>query len=204
MAHSVGDDDDDRMQPGHHSSSTMSGFRMSEMGQSASGHRNNQLSQQQQLNLQRRGPPQMPRLPSSQRLPEDINQINRPTDRSATRQAQNVNTRQLPPPTGAPSPQGNSNLRPPGPVTSLPNRASPQGAMQRNSSPGMHFPHHNNLQHQHQQQQQQLGGHQQQQHQSVTSYGASDLTMSSSNRLKQAGKALPKLPLDDVSLKQVH
>ncbi len=166
---------------------------MSEMGQSASGNRNNQLSQQQQLNLQRRCPPQMPRLPSSQRLPEDINQINRPTDRSATRQAQNVNTRQLPPPTGAPSPQGNSNLRPPGPVTSLPNRASPQGgsAMQRN-----------NLQHQHQQQQ--LGGHQQQQHQSVTSYGASDLTMSSSNRLKQAGKALPKIPLDDVSLKQVH
>ena len=142
------------------------------MGQSVSGNRNNQLSHQQQLNLQRRGPPQMPRLPSSQRLPEDINQINRPTDRSATRQAQNVNTRQLPPPTGAPSPQGNSNLRPPGPVTSLPNRASPQGgsAMQRNSSPGMHFPHHNNLQHlqqqqqQHQQQQQLLAGHQQQQH----------------------------------------
>ena len=156
----AGDDDDDRPVIGHNSHNSMSGgLRMSEMGQpgSAGGripqfsshpqgslqqqqqqqhHHHQQQQQQQQLNnlqAQRRGAPTMPRLPSSQRLPENINQTHRPTDKSSSRQPAAVNPRQLPPPTGLPP--TSSSLRP--------HHASPQGggiAHRSGSSPGLQLP----------------------------------------------------------------
>ena len=75
----------------------------------------------------------MPRLPSSQRLPENINQTHRPTDKSSSRQPAAVNPRQLPPPTGLPP--TSSSLRP--------HHASPQGggiAHRSGSSPGLQLP----------------------------------------------------------------
>jgi hypothetical protein len=142
------------------------------------------------LQAQRRAPPTMPRPLPSQRLPENINQqINRPTDKSAaTRQATNtVNPRNLPPPSGLP--HTSPHLRPsPFSHHLSPQQQQQQQQQQRITSPGMPYPHHNNQQlHQQQQQQQQL------------SYGsAPDVTLpsSTSNRLKQAGKSLPKLGPD--------
>ena len=178
-------------------------MRMSDMGHPSAQQRQHQLSQQQQqlLSQQRRGPPMMPRPPPSQRLPENINQTHRPTDRSASRQATNVSTRQLPPPSG-PIPSS-AHMRPGGPPI-IPQLLSPLGATpapQRNStSPGMIFsPHHSNLQHHHQQPQQQ-------QHHSLGGLfgSAPDVTInsssSSSNRMKQAGKSLSKIPPIEVSL----
>ena len=169
---------------------------MSEMNHSSASNRHlqqqqqqhsaSQLQQMQHLNNLRRAPPTMPRPPPSQRLPENINQINRPTDKSAaTRQATNniVNPRNLPPPSGVPP--TSSHLRP----SSFPHHVSPQQQQQRNMSPSMPYPHHNN---QHQQQ------HQQQQQQQNLYGGAPDVTLpsSASSRLKQAGKSLPKLGPD--------
>ena len=173
----------------------MSGIRMSEVGQASSmgrlshhqsnSHHLHQQQQQQLLQLnhlqaQRRGPPSMPRPPSSQRLPENINQTHRPTDKNSVRQPATVNPRHLPPPSGLP----------PSSAHHRPYHVSPQGSNVGQRSAGSP-----NLLYVQQQQQQQT-------QQMSNSFGVPDVALpsSASSRLKQASKNLPKLSSVDVSL----